>query len=382
MEWEVYELSVKETYAEVEAGKLKLLGSSRLKKFAARVLIDGKVGFASAESERKAIEMAEKLAKVSGEKLDDFPVEKPAKVSGIYDRRVEDLTPEFLREELERLQNVAVARISHSVSEVKIRNSFGLDVEEKSTSSSLLVEVVTEGSGYWYEETRSLELDIEGCVERAKQLAEISARARKIEKGVYDVVLSPLAVDQLFSNTIYAALSAENVVKGRSPLKIGEYLGELKMIDDATLSGGLNSCSFDDEGVAAKRKVLVDGEVKSFLTDWKHSKTFGVTGNGFREEVTLPPSPSPTNVVVETKKCDAEDAIYVHQFIGAHTANPVSGDFSYECHHATLNDEPVRLMVYGNVYELLRNLEGRVGEVEQHGNTVSAALRFRDVRVV
>ncbi len=389
MEWEVYELRSWEISVEIEGGRIKSVCESSDVSYAARVILNGKLGFASANSREESLELAKKLARVSEEELSDFPCERPASVSGIYDSRIGNVGADYLREEAEILLssvelNVVAARITHSFSEVRIENSFGLEVCEKSTHSSLVVEIVADsGSGYEVEESRSVRLDVEGAAKRAEELAKLSAKSEKVEPGTIDIVLSPYAVHQLFQNVLYPSLSAENVLKGRSTLKIGEHVGNLRLIDDATLEGGLFSCSFDDEGCRARRKVLIDRSVVNLLTDWKTSREFGVTANGFREEITQPPSPSPSNVIVDVpERADADGAIYVHYFIGAHTANQVSGDFSLECHNAELDGKAVRCMVYGNIFEMLRKIIGEVGKARQVENTVSAAIRFEALRVV
>lgn len=394
MEWEIYQYRVKGISAEIEAGKLKNVESYLNSGFSARVIVEGKVGFATAFSKEKALEMAEKIARVSEDTLEDFPSGKYSKVEGIYDRKVENVDSEFLKEEYEKLMSavtrasISSASIDHEVFEVRISNSFGLECAEKSTSSSLIVEAVFDGgSGYEICESRSVKLEIEKSVERAEELAIESSKAEKIESGIYDVILEPLAVHQLLFYSLYPSFSAENVEKGRSAVKIGDELGEITIVDDPTLIGGLMSCSFDDEGVGTRAKTLVeDGVVKSYYSDWKHSKKYGVTGNGFRQEETSYPSPLPSNVIIKTKRSGRDEdknCLRIHSIIGSHTANPISGDFSLQCMNASLGERPVKgAMIYGNVFEMLKKLEGELGEKRQVENTVTRSLRFRDVRVI
>ncbi len=393
MDWEVYEVRWREIAASVEFNRLKMIRTSEGVQYAARVIVNGRVGFASADSEEKALEMAEKIAKVSEDKLEDFPNEKPRKVGGIYDRRVEKADADFLVAEIERLLSsveraaIASAQLSYEVSEVRISNSFGLSCAEKSTYASLTFEVVyNDGSAYEICESRSVDLDIEDAAVNAEQLAIASSKARKIDSGFYDVVLMPIAVHQLFYYALYPSFSAENVVKGRSRLNIGDKIGCVTLIDDPTLHGGLMSCSFDDEGVASRRTVLVEeGIVKGYYSDWKYGKIVGeVTGNGFREEESLPPSPAPSNVIVEVdNRSDVDNALVVHTLIGAHTANPISGDFSLECLNAELDGEAVKgVMIYGNVFDLLGSISGYAGDVRQVENTVTPPLRVSKLRVV
>jgi PmbA protein len=391
MDWEVFEYRTKGISAEIEAGKLKSVKSYSEVSYAARVIVGGKVGFASASTKEEALKMAEKIAVISEEVLKDFPCENPAKVDGIYDRRVEEADSQLILEEYERViaaaekANVAAASISHEVGEVRITNSFGLDVSEKSSYSYFMVEAVYEqGSAYEFCGSRKLDLEIEKAVKRSEELAVDSSKAVKIEGGFYDVLLEPIAVHQLLSHTFYPSLSAENVEKGRSAVKIGDEFGKLNVIDDPTINGGLMSCSFDDEGVAARRTVLVDnGVVKSYYTDWKNSKKYGITGNGFRMDESSYPSPLPSNILIETERTDGDGCLTVHSLIGSHTANPISGDFSLECNNAYLGEKAVKgAMIYGNIFDLLRKIEGAVGEERQVENTISKSLRFANVRVV
>lgn len=391
MEWEIFEYRTKGIMAEVEAGRLKIVSSYVDKSFSARVILKGRVGFASASTRNEALSLAEKITRISEDELEDFPNEKPASVKGIYDKRVEEADSELIMEEFERLRsavekaNIASATIEHAVEEVRITNSFGLDSREKSTSSSMIVEAVFEGgSAYEVCGSRSIELDIEGAAKKAEELAVDSAKAIKIEGGTYDVILQPIAVHQLLSNTLYPSLSAENVEKGRSAIRLGDEFGRITVIDDPTVEGGLMSCGFDDEGVSARKTFLIDnGVVRSYYTDWKHSKKYGVTGNGFRLEESSFPAPMVSNVVLEVDDADDDNCLTIHSLIGSHTANPVSGDFSLECNNAYFGEKAVKgAMIYGNVFELLKKVEGGLGELRQIENTVTKSLRFRSVRVI
>ncbi|MDI9610147.1 MAG: TldD/PmbA family protein [Archaeoglobales archaeon] len=391
MEWEIFEEKVRGFLAEVSAGNLRAVHSYNDSSCAVRVIIDGKVGFSAGKNVERVMENAKKIARISEERLHNFPNEKPAKVLGIYDKRLENITSDFIKEEYEILitsverAKIANAYIIHSIVEVNLKNSSGADLSKKETFSSFSIETVYEdGSGFSECESRSRELEIVETAQYAERLAIGSSKATKIESGYYDLILMPYAVHQLFSNTLYPSLSAENVSKGRSLLKIGSYIGELKLIDDPTIEGGIESYSFDDEGVKARRKILVDKEVKCFYSDWKNSINFGATGNGLRAGIELPPSPMPSNVVVEIdNKADPDHALIIHNFLGSHTANPLSGDFSVECLNAELNSRAIKgAMIYGNIFEVLKRIEGYSSEEKQVECTISPAIRFKKIRVV
>lgn len=255
----------------------------------------------------------------------------------------------------------------------------------KSTYCLAYLECVYDNSsGFEIEESRGL-VDFEKVGMRAGELAVMSKDPEKIE-GVYNVILSPIAVHQLLSYTLYPAFVLENVLKNRSPLtELGKnYVGKITLIDDGTLPGGLFTCPFDDEGVGSRRKVIFDrGVLRGYITDFRHALMANVTptGNCFRKE-DLYPTTEPTNVILEFDEVNQLEGVYIHSFIGAHTSNPVSGDFSLETMNAFFNDKPVRAMIYGNVYDLLRRVVAFGRDVRQVENTVTPSIEFESVKLV
>ncbi|MEM2086494.1 MAG: DNA gyrase modulator, partial [Archaeoglobaceae archaeon] len=209
MEWEIFEEKVRGFLAEVSAGNLRAVHSYNDSSCAVRVIIDGKVGFSAGKNVERVMENAKKIARISEERLQNFPNEKPAKVLGIYDKRLENITSDFIKEEYEILINsverakIANAHIIHSIVEVNLKNSSGADLSKKETFSSFSIETVYEdGSGFSECESRSRELEIVETAQYAERLAIGSSKATKIESGYYDLILMPYAVHQLFSNTL------------------------------------------------------------------------------------------------------------------------------------------------------------------------------------
>ena len=395
MEWEVFEVEGITKTVKVERGKIKVLETWKERKVGVRVIEDGKVGFVTSnEFSEDLIEMARKVARVSEERLEKLPEGGYTKVDGIYDKRVEEVTPEEIKDFVEAMinpaldlnVNPALGVVELSVEIVKLRNSFGTELEYKSTYCSAYLECVYgDSNGFEMDESRSL-VDFEFIGRRSAELAIESKNPKKIE-GNYKIILSPIAVHQLLNYTLYPAISLENVLKGRSPLsKLNEkYIGDLTILDDGRLPHGLLTAPFDDEGVPTKEKVIFkDGILKSYITDFRHALIAKVepTGNGFRGD-DLYPSTSPTNVILKFKEISKDlEGVYVHSFIGAHTSNPVSGDFSLETMNAFMDGKPVRAMIYGNVYDLLRKVTAFGKDVRQVENTVTPSIEFESVRFV
>jgi len=74
--------------------------------------------------------------------------------------------------------------------------------------------------------------------------------------------------------------------------------------------------------------------------------------------------------------------------IGAHTANPLTGDFSVELANAYLcrggtPEYPVRkAMLSGNVFEMLREIEGLSREEKVMGCCVLPSIRLKDQKII
>ncbi len=403
-EWEIYYERDSSKSVKIEGGRIKLLESCVDSRYALRVIVDGRVGFAtSSHLNLDVCRYAIRIAKNSEERLKYFPSGDYGSVEGIYDARIENATSEFLLKSAEDMINSAKdvkevnpsnGYISLSCSRTRILNSQGVDLEYKETSCSAFLETVyRNSSGFEICESRTIDVDFGGIGRRAAELAVESVDTKGIESGIYDVVLSPIAVHQILSHTLYPSVCAENVLKRRSQLvEIGrKYIGEVTIIDDGTIPYALCSVPFDDEGIRTRKTVIFrEGVLNSYITDFRNSFEIGIepTGNGIRGN-DMYPRTSPTNVILEFKDSDKdilENCLYVHAFIGAHTSNPVSGDFSLECMNAFLFKKgekiPVKAMIYGNVYELLRNVEVFGRDVRQIENTISPSIRFKGIRVI
>ncbi len=400
-EWEIYTERYSTASGIVEKGRIKGIKRESERTGAVRVIVDGKVGFASGTLSESLVDAAIKVTRISEERMGEFPSERVRNYAeGIFDPYLRTPTASHVREALtlvinsclETGANPAFGAVEIGWAERMIVNSSGIHVSEEETYSSGFLEAVyRESSAYEMDETRYFDTtDFEFIGRRAGELAKMADERVKPESGEYELVLSPIATQQLLNFSLYPAFRADNVARQRSILagRIGEEIfGELTIYDDGKLSYGLNTVSFDDEGVETQITALVDeGVLESYITDFRFAAELGmeVTGNGFREEITEYPQPSPTNVVLIHPEVDEWDdgCIYVHSLIGAHTSNPVSGDFSVEINVGFLDGKGVRGgMIYGNVYDFLREIEYIAEDIRQIENTVTGSVCFGKVKI-
>ncbi|MDQ1261351.1 MAG: PmbA protein, partial [Euryarchaeota archaeon] len=276
-------------------------------------------------------------------------------------------------------------------------NSLGMELLETSTHMHASLETIAKGAdvatGSDFYMSRCYQPSLEYVGRAAAEQARSSLGGVKAESGTFDVLLKPLAVAELLDYTLLPALAADNVQKGRSSLRgrVGEKISaeSLVIADDGLLSGGMDSSAFDGEGVPSQRTVLIDqGILRGYLYDSYTAGKEGLasTGNAVRSGYSGLPgvgirnlivgSPHPQDLLAETK------GLLVGGLIGAHTANPISGDFSVEAKNAFLigpgeEARPIRsLMLAGNFFELLKDVEiGR--DVRAIGSIVTPTIKFR-----
>jgi|GEM_PF-354270 PmbA protein len=405
--WEIFhEVEIKRSLT-IEKGEIKAISEDREEGVAVRAILNGRVGFAfttDPESIIETCEMAVKLSKVSEENLKDFSPGGIARVSGIFSKKAADVDSSWFQDAADRLisesmdmgVNPAQGSIEVSVLRTSILTSSGADLSSESTASTATIECVFEdGSAYDMAFSRTLDLDLERIARNSAWFAKNSAKGGKTrpDAKTYDVVFSPLAAHQLLYFALYPAFSLENILKGRSPLadrKGEEIFGRLNLIDDGSADDLFMSSPFDDEGNKTERTVLVkEGVLENFLNDLRHAQISegDPTGNGLRIERNSYPAIGPTNMIIEPldRQESFDDVLYIHSLAGAHTSNPISGDFSLECANSYILEgeiKPVKTaMIYGNVYELLKRIEYGGKEFMQFESTVTPWLRFKDVRV-
>ena len=380
-----------------------------------RVIKDGAVGFAFTSDMNEIAKTCENayLNSKLNSKDENFSfaqVEKLPKVKGTFDKKFRGLDLDELTSSLKAVLNciddngcqTTSGGFSAAEGEALIVNSNGVEAYDKSTGFSLGVSINAikdDDLATAYDSTSSCFYDLDG-IKLAEDLCDLvksSLGGENIETSNKDVVLDYHAVTSLLS-IFMSGFSADNVQRGRSRLagKIGEKLvsENLSIFDDGTVEGGLSSAVCDDEGTASKRTALVeDGILKAYLYDIYTANKDGVesTANGFRGSYAGTPSVSGSNIIFDFKnrllESEINDAFLVTDVLGAHTANPITGEFSVEASNSFLLDNGVRkpikkAMISGNIYDLLGDAIAVGDEIKQRGSFIVPKLLLHDVRIV
>ena len=287
------------------------------------------------------------------------------------------------------------ASLSHATA--TLANSLGVCYTMERTEVSCSLETICgQSTGSEFDHSPFTGIDPVRVGERAAFLAENSAGGKPLVTGRYDVLLSPLALAQLLGNILVPALSGRNVHAGRSRLAplLGQGCmdGRIDLFDDP-FARGMGATAWDAEGIPAARLDFVRaGVLSSFAYDLKTAYRYGAkaTGSAVRGGPSGAPSIGVHNLVLDgpREEIAADRALYVHDVVGAHTANPVSGDFSVECQNPAWVEggalhEPVRkAMLSGNLFDALGKIGGIAPGSRVVGNAILPCVRFKGMQVI
>ena len=381
-----------------------------------RVIKDNKMGFAFTSNLNKISETAKqsientKLNKID-ENYSFAEVEKVKDVKKVYDKRFNDLD---LNESVELLKSVISQAIdsgcevtesgfSASAGRSLILNSNGVSIENNGTGFGISLSVTIQKDGevataYNSASSRFYDLDGEKLANEVCDLAKSSLNSKPIETNNYNVVLDYYAATGLLQ-TFITAFDGENVARGRSILKdkIGSEIvnPSLSIIDNPLLEKGMNTTRCDGEGsVSETTELIKDGVLNSFIYDIYTANKEGVktTSNGYRGSYLSTPMISPSNLEFKFDEMkdlsEIKKGVLTTSVLGAHTANPISGDFSVEANNAFKIEngeitEPInKAMISGNIFEIMKQVEGLKSEIKQYGSFILPKLLVHDLRVV
>ena len=381
-----------------------------------RVIKDNKQGFAFtsnmnnlSETALKAIENA-KLTKMD-ENYAFAEVEKVSDVKKVYDTKFDDLNVDesvkFLKDTIDIAKDsgceVTGAGFSASGGRSLIVNSNGVSIENEGTGFGLSLSVIMQNDGqiataYNSQTSRFFDMNGEKLANEVCDLAKRSLDTKPVETGDYDVVLDYYAAVGLLQ-TFINAFDGENVRRGRSILngKLGEEIANpvLSITDNPLLEKGMYTSKCDDEGsVSQKTELIKDGKLNSFIYDIYTANCEGIktTSNGLRGSYLTTPMISPTNLEFEFSEMkdlsEIDNGVLTTSVLGAHTANPISGDFSVEASNAfkikngELSEPINKAMVSGNIFEIMKSVEGLKSEIKQYGSYIIPKLLVHNLRVV
>ena len=295
--------------------------------------------------------------------------------------------------------DITAGSASLSISSITLANSQGIRYEDRHSGVSLSLEAIhRQSTGYEFDSRSYIgEVDPHHVGERAAFFACKSDDGKDIPTGDYPVVLSPLAYAELLDNVFIPALNGRSVHSGRSRLSqsLGESIADLRisMYDDPLLPRANGSVRWDAEGTPTRRIDFIhNGVLQTFAYDLKTAYRYDkkTTGSAVRGGFGGLPSIGHHNFTVDGQREQIFDerVVYVHNIVGAHTANPMSGDFSVELSNAFWMEdggfeEPVRsAMMSGNVFDLHKDILGLSKESRAVGSLILPSIKLNNQHLI
>jgi len=249
---------------------------------------------------------------------------------------------------------------------------------------------------------RAYEVDAAWVGKEAARLAVAALKTKRIKTATTKLILTQFALQELLHFTLINAVKADNVQRNQSPFqgRIGEKVASenITIHDDGLLPSGLHTWAFDGEGFPHQKTTLIHkGVLSSFLYDTYAAKKEGKdsTGNASRAGYLSTPKIEATNFHImpgnhteDQLMKEVDDGLLIYYLQGAHSSNPVSGEFSVvatpawkirkgEIAHATRG-----VMLAGNIFEVLKNVSVIANNERQIGQLVAPWILVENVRVI
>ena len=387
IEAEAYYLASQDTPIEFANNRLKSLQTKAVEGLALRVIVDGKLGFASASDLNRLDELVE--AAIATAAIGD-----PVEFDFASNVQLSSLDSDYQLPSTEKLVAIGeklIAQVHEYNSDILVDTSFNLGASQvqlatttdtytqqsdKGISASISGNLVRGEDflqAYSYQVTRDEEPDYEKLVADLIAKYQNAERNASISSGTYPVLFTPLAAAMAIGRLFKTILSGQAVVQKASPLidKLGKKVfdSRLTLTEDPTF--GVSACQFDDEGTPTQKKLLVEnGVVRQFYWDRRWASRGGTTstGNGFRGGLSRP-SPSLANLCLSSGNTSVadliagiEEGIIVDQVLGAGQSNQLAGEFSvnldlgYKVEQGKIVGRVKNTMVAGNIFEAFNNL--------------------------
>jgi PmbA protein len=348
-----------------------------------------------------------------------FPVQKP------YGTAEKLFDPKILELHAEDLVNIASSMLDAAVSVNKrvfpieggagaaylssaIANSNGVSAFDRGTMMECSLAAVAKEKNrvtpvcFEFNAERAYDVDPAWVGKEAARLAVSALKTKRIKTETTKLVLTQFALQELLYYTLINAVKADNVQRNQSPFqgKVGEEVASenVTVYDDGLFPSGLRTWTFDGEGVPHQKTALIEkGVLRGFLYDNYTAKKEGLdsTGNASRAGYLSTPSVEATNfhITPGNKSPDelldeVDDGLLIYFLQGAHSSNPVSGEFSvvatpaWKIRKGEIAHSTRGVMLAGNIFEALKNVSIVANNERKMGQLIAPWILVENVRVI
>jgi PmbA protein len=289
-----------------------------------------------------------------------------------------------------------------------IANSNGISIFDQGTMVECsLATLAKEGDivtpvCFEFSAERTFNINPEWVGKEAARLTLSSLKTKRVETKNYKLIFTQFALQELLYYTLINAVKADSVERGQSSFKdkLDSKVGSetVTIQDDGLLPGGLRTGMFDAEGVPHQKTAIIEkGILKNFLYDNYTAKKQGKesTGNASRAGYLSTPTIEASNfhILPGTKSPEqllneVDDGLMVSYLQGAHSSNPVSGEFSvvatpaWKIHKGKIEHATRGVMLAGNIFELLKNVTTVASNERKMGQLIAPWLLVESIKVI
>lgn len=327
----------------------------------------------------------------------DFPAASKVEMAMELERRVKAGDP--------RIRLVESANYGDGALEAAIATSTGIASSSRRTGCHVSAYALAgegdetqSGGGYSIGRTQS-ELDLDKATTDAIERSTRLLGARKPPSARLTVVLDRRVTTTLLA-ILGGTLNGESVLKGRSLFaqRMGEEVGSnsLTLVDDPTNPDAYGASTYDAEGLACRRNVLIsDGVLQGFVYNTYAGRRAGVASTGCAVRGGFKSAPgvgcralslAPGHKSQEEILAMVGSGLLVQSISGVHSGvNAVSGDFSVGAEGLMIRDgqmaEPVReITIASTIQRMLKAVVAVGGDLEWlPGSAAGVTLAIADM---
>lgn len=220
--------------------------------------------------------------------------------------------------------------------------------------------------------------------------------ARRMPTAQVPVVFDPRVAGGLLGH-LSGAINGTSIARGSSFLKDSLnqqiFADGISVIDDPHRPRGMRSKPFDAEGVANRKRAIIDGGVlTTWLLDLSSARQLDLETTGHAGRGTSgPPSPGPTNLYLEPGNRSRDDLLgetgtgfYVTSLMGM-GVNGVTGDYSrgasgFWIENGEIAFPVTEMTIAGNLKDMYRSLTP-ADDLEFRYGTNSPTVRIEGMTV-
>ncbi len=306
--------------------------------YGVRVIVEGRMGIASStapnedrlvRSAIKAASLGMRVRGLAGGRMarGSYKFPEAQSITDNFYEEIPDYIVSFTSEVEERLSEVVkYTEVIVTASKVRrfIVSSEGTNAYEEKPIVDFVASTLVRGS----REVSSIAVGGTGGLEvilsyspkkLANQLARrsssgvIAKRLNPVYRGFsFPVIFNGKAAAALIHEAVGHPLEADTAIERGRPIRVGVKMAsrDLTVIDDPLIPGGYGSYFFDDEGVVARRKTLVeDGVIVNLIHNRWSAHIYGVEPLGNGRGLFYPPKALMSNIKVKPRDWKLQEMI-------------------------------------------------------------------------